>query len=219
MPTTSSRSPRASRSRIGSVTERNRADPRLLRTQTHSFARWAPWHESSVALLALADRSGLPCRDDCVARQAGQAARSRQPHDLTPEMDAEDIRLLTSANAAFAAEPYGALRGTEGDLFLSSHSVSKVLATVYAWPRARPSRRCPRRCAASCWVTVQPVFNALDLAVASRSAHLGYYDGPAFSCASCTPCGHKRIESSVVALWTFLRPSCDEARQAALDAE
>lgn len=61
-----------------------------------------------------------------------QIAQSEKPRIKDPITRPEDIQTLARDHTAFALDLYGALRGTEGNLFYSPYSISTALAMTYA---------------------------------------------------------------------------------------
>lgn len=122
------------------------------------------------------------CRAGTVASDAsGRVARSRLQHDLAPAADADDVRLLTSANSEFAVDLYGALRRSEGNLFFSPHSIAQALAMTYAGAEGETERQMREVMRLELLGDkVHPAYNALGLALASRAEQTGEYEGTGF---------------------------------------
>jgi serpin B len=88
----------------------------------------------------------------------------------SPDVAAGDLRELAAGNNAFALDLYQALRGGEGNLLFSPYSISQALAMTYAGARGETEQQM----AGTLHFTLpqehlHPAFNALDLALASRS--------------------------------------------------
>ena len=88
----------------------------------------------------------------------------------SPEADESDLRTLVEGNSAFAFNLYQAVKGEEGNLFYSPHSLSLALGMLYAGAREETARqvagalqfRLPQ-------FALHPAFNALDLELAARA--------------------------------------------------
>ncbi len=98
-----------------------------------------------------------------------------------PAAGKTDRAALAGGNSAFAFDLYRALRGREGNLFYSPHSVSLALAMTYAGSEGRTASQMadalrfslPRD-------RLHPAFNALDRELASRGEGLQEEDGEGF---------------------------------------
>jgi serpin B len=104
-------------------------------------------------------------------------AMSDLPRETAPTVASEALAELAAGNGAFAFDLYQAIRGQEGNLFLSPYSISVALAMTYAGARGETERQM----AGTLHYTLpqeqlHPAFNALDLQLIPPRAQ----DGPAF---------------------------------------
>ena len=98
-----------------------------------------------------------------------------------PSAGNADLAALADGNSAFAFDLYHALRGQDGNLFYSPHSISLALAMTHAGARGETERQMadalrfslPRD-------RIHPAFNALDQELASRGEGLPQEDGEGF---------------------------------------
>jgi serpin B len=93
-----------------------------------------------------------------------EALRSDVPRETDPGISDAELNALVEGNTAFAADLYQQLRGEEGNLFLSPHSISVALAMTYAGARGETAEQM----ADVLHFTrpdgdLHPAFNALDL--------------------------------------------------------
>ena len=117
-----------------------------------------------------------------ISRAASDLARSELPRQMDPAADADDVRLLAQANAAFALDLYAALRSQPGNLFFSPHSIAQALAMTYAGAAGETERQMREVLHYDLLADrVHPAWNALDLALASRAGDLGGQEGTGFS--------------------------------------
>jgi serpin B len=98
-------------------------------------------------------------------------AKSELSRELAPQVTAEDSATLARDNQAFAGELYAEVAKTDGNLFLSPHSISTALAMTYAGARGATSTEM----AGTLHYTLlaerlHPAFNQLDLEVESRAS-------------------------------------------------
>ncbi len=135
-----------------------------------------------VLLIALAV-TVAGCSGGGVATHAGgQVTRSRLAREEAPAADQADLSLLATAGTQFAVGLYAALRGEEGNLFFSPYSIAQALAMVYAGAEGETKRQMTTALGLELLGgRVHPAFNALDRALAGRSAELGNYEGTGFA--------------------------------------
>jgi serpin B len=105
-------------------------------------------------------------------------ARSDAPRDTSPDVSEADLGELVGGNNAFAFAFYQAIRGEEGNIVYSPHSISLALAMTYAGARGETEQQM----AETLHYTLpqdrlHPAFNAVDLALASRGSVEGEGDG------------------------------------------
>ncbi len=85
-----------------------------------------------VAVVSLATALVLSPPWDTVRPAAAETVRSELPRIESPDIDPAEQGLLIEGNSAFAFELYRQLRGEDGNLFYSPHSISVALAMTYA---------------------------------------------------------------------------------------
>ncbi len=100
---------------------------------------------------------------------AAETLKSDLPRIESPDIDPAERALLIEGNSAFAFELYRQLRGEDGNLFYSPHSISVALAMTYAGARgetaeqmARTMHFLPEQ------ESLHPAFNWLDGELATR---------------------------------------------------
>ena len=100
----------------------------------------------------------------------GLVSSSGAERDTAPALGPQDLSTLAGGNNAFAFDLYGALAGSEGNLFFSPHSISTALAMAYAGARGETERQMadtlqfglPQE-------RLHPAVNALDLSLSAQS--------------------------------------------------
>ena len=105
----------------------------------------------------------------CTGTAAGSVLQSEKERLTSPATSTADLATLVDGNSAFAFDLYQALRDTEGNLFYSPYSISLALAMTYAGAHGETERQMadtlhfllPQD-------KLHPVFNSLDLELASR---------------------------------------------------
>lgn len=106
---------------------------------------------------------------------------SDRPRDTAPQLEADDLAALAAGNSDFAFDLYQALRGQEGNLFYSPHSLSTALAMTYAGARGETERQMAETLHFTLTnERLHPAFNALDLALASRGEGVEEGEGQGF---------------------------------------
>jgi len=134
----------------------------------------------SWARLVLAAALGLvlllsisPGRGDLTALCNGCREEVLQPQvsrETAPEVAEEELQALVDGNTAFALELYQRLREREGNLFLSPYSISLALAMAYAGARGETATEMAQALHFTLpQERLHPAFNALDLAITSRT--------------------------------------------------
>lgn len=122
--------------------------------------------------------SGLAGSNPAVTENACQeeVLQSGIARETSPDVAESELQELVEGNTAFALDLYQELRGQdrEGNLFFSPYSISLALAMAYGGARGETERQM----AAALHFTLaqerlHPAFNALDLAVTSRSEQEG----------------------------------------------
>jgi serpin B len=101
--------------------------------------------------------------------------------ETVPAVGQVELAELVEGNSAFALDLYQALRGTEGNLFYSPHSISAALAMTYAGARAKTEEEM----ASTLHYTLpqgqlHPAFNGLDQELAGRGEGAQGKDGKGF---------------------------------------
>jgi serpin B len=101
-------------------------------------------------------------------RPAGaEALRSDLTRETDPDVSDAALDGLVEGNTAFAADLYQQLRGEEGNLFFSPHSISVALAMTYAGARGETAEQMANVLHFTLPdETLHPAFNALDLQLA-----------------------------------------------------
>jgi serpin B len=116
--------------------------------------------------------AGAGASSDAGAAGAFPVAASELPRDTRPRVSAEDYAELVDANTAFAVDAYrwwARARPGQG-VFFSPYSISMALAMTYAGAAgATASEMAAAMRTTLSPARLQPVFDALDLQIASRS--------------------------------------------------
>jgi len=94
-----------------------------------------------VAAVSLATALVLSPPWDTVRPAAAETVKSDLPRIESPDTDPADQALLIEGNSAFAFDLYRRLRGEEGNLFYSPHSISVALAMTYAGASGETTRQ------------------------------------------------------------------------------
>ncbi len=95
--------------------------------------------------------------------------QSDKPRDTQPNISDSDLQQLAADNRAFAFSLYQQLRGTDGNLFYSPHSISVALAMAYAGARNQTAAEMRQALHFTLPETsLNPAFNALQQALAER---------------------------------------------------
>jgi serpin B len=112
---------------------------------------------------------------------AADTLKSDRPRIASPELSPADADLLIAGNTAFAFNLYQALRGQDGNLFYSPHSISVALAMTYAGARGQTA---DQMAATLQFLLAQdrlhPAFNWLDAELAGRGDGAQGKDGQGF---------------------------------------
>ena len=111
---------------------------------------------------------------------AAEEIRSDRERAVPSAGDA-DLAGLVDGNSAFAFDLYQALRGQDGNLFYSPHSISLALAMTYAGAGGQTERQMADTLGFSLpRDRLHPAFNDLDLQLASRGEGVQDEDGEGF---------------------------------------
>jgi len=112
---------------------------------------------------------------------AAEVLKSDKERITSPDVSAADVALLVEGNSAFAFELYQALKGEEGNLFYSPHSISLALAMTYAGARGETAQQMADTLQ---FILEQdrlhPAFNWLDAELTSRGEGAEGKDGEGF---------------------------------------
>lgn len=108
----------------------------------------------------------------CAAPAGGSQAslvQSSKPRDTSPKVGSGDSGQLASDNRSFALGLFQQLRGREGNLFFSPHSISVALAMTYAGARGATQQQMQQAMRFNLPAgSLHPAFNALQLELAKR---------------------------------------------------
>ena len=100
---------------------------------------------------------------------------------VAPSAGNADLAGLVEGNSAFAFDLYQALRGQDGNLFYSPHSISLALAMTYAGAGGQTERQMADTLRFSLTQDrLHPAFNDLDQELASRGTDVQSREGEAF---------------------------------------
>jgi len=118
---------------------------------------------------------------DSTPAAPGEQVASALERDTNPNVDNATMAQLTQSNRAFLVDLFQELRGNEGNLFVSPHSISIALAMTYAGAMGNTKAEMG---SAMHFDLGEPAlhqaFNALDLELASRAQQTGEQDGDGF---------------------------------------
>jgi len=106
----------------------------------------------------------------CTSSTEPPLVKSDLERNLNPNISDADLDTLVADNTRFAADLYRQVRTTDGNLFMSPHSISTALAMTYAGANGTTATQM----AAALHFTLPPAtlhagLSALDLALASRA--------------------------------------------------
>ncbi|MGC9467974.1 MAG: serpin family protein [Anaerolineae bacterium] len=136
-----------------------------------------------VALLGIVGCTMSPPVNDGQA-QSGQIvlAASDESRVTNPEVPSEDLAALIEGNQAFALDLYHYLAQiSDGDLFLSPHSITAALAMTYAGARGETEAEMAETLHFNLpQDRLHPAFNALDQALSQRGEGAEGKDGEGF---------------------------------------
>ena len=117
----------------------------------------------------------------CAQPVSGEVVQSENEREDSPDVDETDLATLVEGNSAFAFDLYQALKGEEGNLFYSPHSISLALAMTYAGARGETEQQMADTLNfILSQELLHPAFNSLDLELASRGEGAGGKDGEGF---------------------------------------
>ncbi|MBN2559555.1 MAG: serpin family protein [Phycisphaerae bacterium] len=111
----------------------------------------------------------------------GQTVQSDKQRIEDPNVSQSDLNELVAGNTAFAFDMYSELRGEDGNLFFSPHSISIALAMTYAGARNDTEAQMANALHFTLpQDRLHPAFNALDLELAGRGEGAAGADGGGF---------------------------------------
>jgi serpin B len=117
----------------------------------------------------------------CAPATEGEPVQSEKPRITTPDVGASDLSRQVEGNSAFAFDLYQALRGEDGNLFYSPHSMSLALAMTHAGARGETERQMADTLHfVLSQEQLHPTLNALDLELSSRGEGAKGKDGEGF---------------------------------------
>jgi len=112
---------------------------------------------------------------------AGEVLKSDKERITSPDVSTSEQALLVEGNSAFALELYQALKGEEGNLFYSPHSISLALAMTYAGARGETAQQMADTLHFLLeQERLHPAFNWLDAELAKRGEAAEGKDGEGF---------------------------------------
>jgi serpin B len=117
----------------------------------------------------------------CYQQVAAELLMSDKPRETSPDVSEADLALLIEGNTAFAFDLYEALKGKDGNLFYSPHSISVALAMTYAGARGSTAEQMADTLEFLLEQDrLHPAFNWLDAELASRGEGAQGKDGEGF---------------------------------------
>jgi len=123
-----------------------------------------------VAVVSLATALVLSPPWDTVRPAVAETLKSDLTRIALPDIDPAEQALLIEGNSAFAFDLYRQLRGEEGNLFYSPHSISVALAMTYAGARGETAEQIARTLHFLLeQEDLHPTFNWLDRELAARA--------------------------------------------------
>ena len=125
----------------------------------------------SPHLLIAALAATAACADDPAGPTPPPELRSELPRDPSPDVSPAELAEAVAGNRAFAADLYRTVRSTDGNLFMSPHSISTALAMTYAGAAGDTAAQL----AGALHFTLPPAklhaaLSALDFELASRAS-------------------------------------------------
>ena len=117
----------------------------------------------------------------CAQPADARLVMSNKPRVISPDVSKTDLALLAEGTSAFAFELYRALKGEEGNLFYSPHSISVALAMTYAGARGETAEQIADTLQFILeQENLHPAFNWLDAELAKRGEGAEGKDGEGF---------------------------------------
>ncbi len=162
---------------------------RIIRISTHTKFRSTliGWLSAFVATILISTQPGCgaksPVDEAPDETQDNRVEEVRSEKARKTSLSASDVKLddLVRGNSAFAFDVYNALRGQDGNLFYSPHSISVALAMMYAGARGETARQMEEVLRFQLPPDqLHPAFNVLDLALSSRGEESDDQDGAKF---------------------------------------
>jgi serpin B len=139
----------------------------------------------TIRSLTLLSSASLLAVTGCTSPEAppmpGEHVRSDLSRDTTPEVPEANRAALRAGNTAFALALHHQLRGEDGNLFYSPHSVSSALAMTWAGARGETEAQMAEALSFTLpQEELHPAMNWLDLELSSRGEGAEGADGDGF---------------------------------------
>lgn len=117
----------------------------------------------------------------CAEGEVAGLLQSDKPRETSPDTATVDLEDLVDGNSAFAFDLYQAIKEKGGNLFYSPYSISVALAMTYAGARNETEQQMADTLRFTLDQSkLHPVFNSLDLELASRGEGAEGKDGEGF---------------------------------------
>ena len=117
----------------------------------------------------------------CAEGEVAGLLQSDKPRETSPDIVTADLEDLVEGNSAFAFDLYQAIKEKGGNLFYSPYSISVALAMTYAGARNETEQQMADTLRFTLDQSkLHPVFNSLDLELASRGEGAEGKDGEGF---------------------------------------
>jgi len=117
----------------------------------------------------------------CAEGEVAGLLQSDKPRETSPDTATVDLEDMVDGNSAFAFDLYQAIREKGGNLFYSPYSISVALAMTYAGARNETEQQMADTLRFTLDQSkLHPVFNSLDLELASRGEGAEGKDGEGF---------------------------------------
>ena len=138
------------------------------------------WFILAAVALCLA-ASALPAGCGWLQESAAAEEIRSDRERAAPSLENADLAALAGGNSTFAFDLYHALRGQDGNLLYSPHSISLALAMTHAGAEGQTERQMAEALRFSLpRDRLHPAFNALDQELASRGENAERGDGEGF---------------------------------------
>ncbi len=121
------------------------------------------------------------CGEPPPAAEVGELVASQRQRNTAPAASAAELAALAEGNAAFALDLYRKLEGRGENVFFSPHSISLALTMALGGARGATEAEMQATLhAAAGGAKLHELWNALDLALASRGRNASGKDGKPF---------------------------------------